>query len=505
MEQEKNESASAGTFVIATVKGDVHDIGKNIVGVVLGCNGYKVIDLGVMCEMDKILEVAKAENADFIGMSGLITPSLDEMIANVSKMEELGMTTPVLIGGATTSKLHTAVKIAPHYSGPVVQVSDASLVTGVCSGLMNPKTKDAFIADLREHQAKQLKRFAAQNQKRVPTVTIDEARAKAPACDFSLVKTPSQLGRELFPQLPVAELAEYIDWSPYFHAWELKGIFPKILSHEERGKHATELYEDALRHLDDMIAHDRVLCRAVLGLWPANSVGDDVEVYADESRGEVIENFRFLREQIVNKEDQCICLSDFVAPKASGVADYVGAFCVTAGQEIEDYAAGFKKGGDDYTAIIIQVLADRLAEASAEYCHKLVRDRWGYGSNEPFALGDSLNVPKGQIHEYNEWMIKGKYQGIRPAPGYPACPDHTEKAAIWNLLDAENLIGVGLTSSYAMNPPSSVSGYYFGHPESKYHAVRDLGKDQMEDYAQRKGMTIEEVEKWLSPSLGYEP
>ena len=263
----------------------------------------------------------------------------------------------------------------------------------------------------------------------------------------------------------------------------IKGLFPNILSHEERGPQATELYEEALRMLDDLITNERVKLRAVLGLWPANSIGDDVEVYADDSRQEVIETFHFLREQHANKQGHCICLSDFVAPKSSGQADYVGAFCVTAGQEIEDYAAEFKQKGDDYTAIIIQVLADRFAEATAEYCHKLVRDRWQYGKNEPFKFGERITAAKGEVHEHNDWMIKGGYKGIRPAPGYPACPDHTEKAAIWNLLDAENRIGVGLTSSYAMNPPSSVSGYYFGHPDCKYHAIRDLGKDQMEDYA----------------------
>jgi 5-methyltetrahydrofolate--homocysteine methyltransferase len=458
-----------------------------------------------MCECEKILEVAAKENADFIGMSGLITPSLDEMIANVSKMEALGMQTPVLIGGATTSKLHTAIKIAPHYSGPVVQVSDASLVTGVCSDLLNPKKRDGFIAELKEKQEKQRVRYAKQNQKRVEAIPLADARSRGRDLDFSNLETPSQLGVQLFEKLPAAEIVEYFDWSPFFHAWELKGIFPNILSHEERGKQATELYEEALRLLDDLVRNDRVHLRAVLGLWPANSVGDDVEVYADESRDTVVETFRFLREQHETKDGFCSCLSDFVAPKETGIADYVGAFCVTAGQEIEDYAAEFKAKGDDYTAIIIQVLADRFAEATAEYCHKMVRDIWGYGKEEPFSFGDRLQVPQGQVHEFNEWMIKGRYKGIRPAPGYPACPDHTEKAAVWDLLEAEEHIGVSLTSSYSMNPPSSVSGYYFGHRECKYITIRDIGKDQVEDYAERKGMTVADVEKWLSPSLGYEP
>lgn len=505
MEKEKDESTSAGTFVIATVKGDVHDIGKNIVGVVLGCNGYKVIDLGVMCEVDKILEVAAQENADFVGMSGLITPSLDEMITNVSKMEKLGLKTPVLIGGATTSKLHTAIKIAPHYSGPIVHVTDASLVTGVCSDLLNPKTKDAFVADLKAEQEKQRITFAAQNEKREDGLPLEDARGLAKVLDFSAINTPNKLGLELFEKLPAAEVAEYFDWSPYFHAWEMKGIFPKILHHKERGKQATELYDDALRLLDDVVSNDRVHLRAVLGIWPANSVGDDVEVYADESRASVLETFRFLRQQKATKDGRCVCLSDFVAPKSSGIADYMGAFCVTAGEEIEEYAAEFKKKGDDYTAIIVQTLADRFAEASAEYCHKLIRDRWEYGKEEPFRFGDSLTVPKGESHEFNEWMIKGQYKGIRPAPGYPACPDHTEKATLWRMLQAENLIGVSLTTSYAMYPPSSVSGFYFGHPDSYYLAIRDIEKDQVEDYAKRKGMTVEEIEKWLSPSLGYEP
>lgn len=505
MEKNKDESSSAGTFVIATVKGDVHDIGKNIVGVVLGCNGYKVIDLGVMCECEKILETAARENADFIGMSGLITPSLDEMIVNVSKMEERGMKTPVLIGGATTSKMHTAIKIAPHYSGPVVHVTDASLVTGICSNLLNPKTKDSFIAELNRQQEEHRVQFAARNEKREQGMPLADARSRAMELDFSSVETPSQLGRELFEKVSAAEVAEYFDWSPYFHAWELRGVFPRILTHKEHGKQASELYEDALRMLDDIITNDRVHLRAVLGLWPANSVGDDVEVYSDESRENVLETFHFLRRQKADREGHCLCLSDFVAPKSSGTADYIGAFCVTAGQEIEDYAAEFKNSGDDYTAIIIQALADRFAEGLAEYCHKLVRDRWGYGKEEPFAFGDRLKAPKGEAHQHNQWVIKENYNGIRPAPGYPACPDHSEKAALWNLLDAENLIGVSLTTSYAMNPPSSVSGYYFGHPESRYISIKDLAKDQIEDYAQRKGMTVEEVERWLSPSLGYQP
>ena len=503
MEKDKNESSSAGTFVIATVKGDVHDIGKNIVGVVLGCNGYKVIDLGVMCEVDKILEVAAKEKADFIGMSGLITPSLDEMITNVSKMEKLGMTTPVLIGGATTSKLHTAIKVAPHYSGPIVHVSDASLVTGVCGDLMNSKTKEDFIKNLKLQQEEHRVRFAAQNEKQEKGLSLVDARSKAKTLDFSSLHKPSQIGIEVFDKLPASEIVEFFDWSPYFHAWELKGAFPKILSHNKQGQQATELYEDGLRILDDIIKKDRVHIRAVLGIWPANSTGDDVEVYSDENRTNPLETFHFLRQQKENKEGYCECLSDFIAPKASGKMDYIGGFCVTAGQEIEDYAAEFKKNGDDYTAIIIQALADRFAEATAEYCHKLIRDRWAYGKKEPFQFGDSLKVSKGQSHEHNEWMIRGHYQGIRPAPGYPACPDHTEKGILWKLMDVEKQIGVGLTTSYAMNPPSSVSGYYFAHPDSHYMSIKNLGKDQVEDYAQRKGMDVSDVEKWLSPVLGY--
>ena len=505
MEEDKSDGAAAGTFVIATVKGDVHDIGKNIVGVVLGCNGYKVIDLGVMCECEKILEVAAKENADFIGMSGLITPSLDEMIKNVSEMEKRGMKTPVLIGGATTSKAHTAIKIAPHYSGPIAHVTDASLVTEVCGSLLNPKTKDDYIKNLEaEHEAAR-KRFAAKNEKPEEYLSIADARSKAKVLDFSTIRTPSKVGLELFERLDPAELVEYFDWAPFFQAWQLRGPFPKILTHEERGEQASELYNDALRLLDDIIKNNRVHARAVLGIWPANSVGDDVEVYSDETRSETLQTFRFLRRQKEDKDGNCACLSDFVAPKDGGKVDYLGAFCVTAGQEIEDYAAEFKKKGDDYTAIIIQSLADRFAEASAEYCHKLVRDRWGYGENEPFKFGDSLKVGKGEVHEHNEWMIKERYGGIRPAPGYPSCPDHTEKGPLWDLLDAEKLIGVGLTTSYAMNPPASVSGHYFGHADSYYAPVGRVAKDQVEDYAKRKGMTVEEAEKWLSPSLGYEP
>lgn len=505
MEKEKSESSSAGTFLIATVKGDVHDIGKNIVGVVLGCNGYKVIDLGVMQDCDTILDTAQKEGADFIGMSGLITPSLDEMIFNAKEMEKRGLKTPLLLGGATTSKAHTAIKIAPHYSGPVVHVTDASLVTGVCNQLLNPKLKDAYLKQLEvDHEAAR-KRHAEGAGSKAKYVDITTARANAPKYEYK-PQTPEILGPQLFEKLSAAEVVEYFDWSPYFHAWELRGMFPKILSHKERGKQATELYDDALRVLDDLINNDRLHLRAVLGQWHANSVGDDVEVYGDAKRKKLLQTFRFLRQQKEKVGDEpYLCLSDFIAPKDSGTTDYLGAFCVTAGMEIEDYASTFKKKGDDYTAIIIQALADRFAEASAEYCHKLVRDQSGYGKEEPFKWGESIKAPKGESHEHNEFLIKERYRGIRPAAGYPSCPEHTEKGPLWELLDAENKIGVSLTTSYAMNPPSSVSGLYFNHPEAHYFPVGRIERDQVEDYAARKGMTLEEAEKWLAPCLAYDP
>ncbi len=509
MEKEKKDSGSAGTFVIATVRGDVHDIGKNIVGVVLGCNGYKVVDLGVMCEFDKIIAAAKEHNADYIGMSGLITPSLDEMISNAKAMEKLGMKTPLLIGGATTSKAHTAIKIAPHYSGPVIHVVDASLVTGVCNQLSNEKTRDQFLVDLEETHRKARERHAMGEATSAKYLPLVEARERGLQVDWSSYEpqAPEALGVEFFEKISAEDVIQYFDWSPFFHAWQMRGNFPKILSHHQRGEEATKLYEDALRALDDLINGERVNLRALIGLWPANAVGDDVEIYSDSDRSQVMQTFRFLRQQKEKStaDEPHLCLADFVAPKESGKVDFVGAFACTAGEEIEEYAASFKKNGDDYTAILIQALADRFAEGLSEYCHKKVRDDWQFGREEGFRFGDRLEADSGSVNPHVDWMIKERYRSIRPAAGYPSAPDHTEKQGIWNLLDVEQKAGISLTTSYAMNPPSSVSGLYFAHPEARYFGVGRIARDQVEDYAARKGISVEECERWLQSDLAYEP
>ena len=508
MEEDKKDSSSAGTFVIATVRGDVHDIGKNIVGVVLGCNGYNVVDLGVMCEFDKIMAAAKEHKADFIGMSGLITPSLDEMIFNAREMEKLGLKTPLLIGGATTSKLHTAIKIAPNYSGPVIHVTDASLVTGVCNQLMNEKTRESFIVELEESHQKARERHAQGAASTAKYLSLDEARERRFQTDWETYEPalPQKFGQEFLSRIPAEEIVEYFDWSPFFHAWQMRGSFPKILSHHQRGEEATKLYEDALRVLDDLIRGDRVHLRAVVGAWPANSVGDDVDVYSDRNREEVLETLHFLRQQKekTDADQPFLSLADFVAPKDSGKIDAVGAFACTAGEEIEEYAKSFKKQGDDYTAILIQALADRFAEGLSEYCHKKVRDSWGFGQEEGFRFGERLPAQRGSVNEQVDWMIKERYRSIRPAAGYPSAPDHTEKQAIWNLLDVERQTGIGLTSSFAMNPPSSVSGLYFAHPEARYFGIGKVTREQVECYAARKGISVEECERWLQSDLSYE-
>ncbi|MEM0965391.1 MAG: vitamin B12 dependent-methionine synthase activation domain-containing protein [Verrucomicrobiota bacterium] len=509
MEDEKSESSAAGTFLIATVRGDVHDIGKNIVAVVLGCNGYKVVDLGVMCELDKILAAAEEHNADFIGMSGLITPSLDEMIVNVQEMERRGWKTPVLIGGATTSKAHTAIKIAPHFSGPVVHVTDASLVTEVCNRLGNPKTKDEFLVELEDQHQKARERHAAGSASTARYLPLAEARERRFSPDWSTFEAnlPEETGTRVLESVPAEEVVEYFDWSPFFQAWQLKGSFPKILSHHQRGEEATKLYHDALGILEELVGNERVKLRAAMGLWQANSIGDDVEVYGGSSANDLLGTFHFLRQQKEKSSstDSYLSLADFIAPVESGKRDVLGAFVCTAGFEIEEYAASFKEKGDDYTAILIQALADRFAEGLAEYCHKMIRDQINAAGAEPFRFGERLPANRGEVNPNVEWMIKEKYQGIRPAAGYPSSPDHTEKQLIWDLLQAEERTGVSLTSSYAMFPPSSVSGLYFNHPDAKYFAVGRVAKDQVEDYAARKRISVEECERWLQSDLAYEP
>lgn len=479
-----------GKFVIATVKGDVHDIGKNIVSVVLSCNNYEVIDLGVMVSCDQILNTAKDVGANIIGLSGLITPSLDEMVYNASEMERQGFDIPLLVGGATTSSAHTAIKIAPHYNGIVDHVQDASLVVGVCNDLLNPDKADDYKLELREKQKKQKARFE-ESQAKITYTPIEVARQNGFKCDWSDIEIdkPGQTGLINFNDIDLKEIINYFDWSPFFWTWELKGSFPKILDNPNWGEQARELYNDAEELLGEIINNKLFNPSAIVGIWPANSVGDDVEIYTDDKRKEVVENLHFLRQQGKRKEEQLYySLSDFIAPRSANKIDYIGGFAVTAGDKVESLSEKYKDDNDDYTSIMIKALGDRIAEALAEMIHKKVRDLWGYGKKENLS---------------NEDFISEKYRGIRPAPGYPSCPDHTEKGILWRLLDAEKHTGVSLTESYAMTPGSSVSGFYFSHPDARYFNLGKILKDQVEDYAKRKGLSVEEVEKWLQPNLGY--
>ncbi|MDQ8201593.1 methionine synthase [Pelagicoccus sp. SDUM812003] len=493
MEAEKQSAkgSSRGKVVLATVKGDVHDIGKNIVGVVLSCNNYEVIDLGVMIPCNKILDTAREVEADLVGLSGLITPSLDEMIHVASEMKRQGFTVPLLIGGATTSKAHTAIKIAQHYDPPVVHVADASLVVGVCNDLTNDDKRDAFIQELDTSQEALRQRHASGNRASAPSLTIEEARSKGFATDWEAaqIAKPSELGLKIWDDFSLEEVSSYIDWSPFFWTWELKGVYPAILSSEKYGQQATELFDDAQALLKRIIAEERFRLRGVTAFWPAQAEGDDVVLYADEQGAEEMARLHFLRQQKSKVNDETYySLADFVAPRSSGRMDYVGGFAVTAGHEVEDFARTFKTVGDDYSAILVQALGDRFAEALAEFVHKKIREQWGYGLQEELSVED---------------LIAEKYRGIRPAAGYPACPDHTEKDLLWALLDAREHTGIQLTESYAMYPGSSVSGLYFGHPRSRYFNVGKIERDQLEDYARRKGISVDVAEKWLMPNLGY--
>lgn len=487
-------SHAAGKIVMATVKGDVHDIGKNIVGIVLQCNNFEVIDLGVMVPAAKIIETAKAEKADMIGLSGLITPSLDEMSFMASELERQGLTVPLLIGGATTSRVHTAVKIDPNYrSGPVVHVNDASRAVGVASALLSPEKREAYAADIRAEYAKiSAAHFRAQADKK--RLTLKAARANAVPVDFSKVppKKPSFLGIKSFEAYDLAELAQYIDWTPFFQTWELSGRFPAILDDAKVGEAARALYDDAKTMLDRIIKEKWFTACATIGFWPANAEGDDIAVYADETRQKKVATLHTLRQQLEKREGRFnAALSDFIAPASSGVPDYVGGFVVTAGIGEDVVADRFKNANDDYSSILCKALADRLAEAFAERMHQRVRKEfWGYAPDEALSAED---------------LILEKYQGIRPAPGYPAQPDHTEKKTLFALLDAENTAGVKLTESFAMWPGSSVSGLYFSHPESFYFGVGKIERDQVEDYARRKAMVPAEIERWLAPILNYIP
>jgi len=515
MEEEKARAEAAGEatkaqgkFLIATVKGDVHDIGKNIVGVVLACNNYEVVDMGVMVACDKILAKAKEIGADVIGLSGLITPSLDEMVHVAKEMTRQGFTVPLLIGGATTSPAHSAVKVAPAYAPGVVHVLDASRVVNVVSALLSDEKKPAFMAENEAKQIKQREAFEARRNRK-PLLKLAQARARAPQFDWANIDIPKPefLGPKIFRSEPIqnpkskienqchelitlAEIITLIDWSPFFSAWELHGRYPDILTDNVVGEEATKLFADAKEMLQRIVDEKRFSPRAIMGFLPANAVGDSVEVYADESRSEIIDTFHFLRQQMEKPAKQFNhCLADYLAPKDSGRIDYLGGFAVTAGSGVETFSKSFKDAGDDYNAIMVQALGDRIAEAMAELFHQKAREYAGFGKTEDLTAQE---------------LIREKYRGIRPAPGYPACPDHTQKPQLWKLFDVENATGIILTESNAMYPASSVSGMYCHHPESKYFAVGKLAKDQVKDYANRSHRDIADVEKWLGPYLDYD-
>lgn len=478
-----------GKIILATVKGDVHDIGKNIVGVVLACNNYEVIDMGVMVSSEKILERAKLEKADLIGLSGLITPSLDEMVHVAKEMERQGFKLPLLIGGATTSRRHTAVKIAPHYSQPVVHVLDASRAVPVTTSLLSEDGKEAFVEQHRADYEALRKTHSAPRQSIVP---LEIARTRRTPIKWRPedLPTPEFTGVRVLNNFPLATLRDFIDWTPLFHAWGLKGVYPRILEHEQQGEQARQIFADANALLDKIIEKNLITARGVYGFFPANTVGDDVELYTDNTRKKVLERFRFLRQQS-NREgsEPCRSLADFIAPKETGLSDTMGAFAVTSGIGLKELCDRFRADNDDYNAIMAEAVADRLAEAFAECLHKRVRDEWGYGRAEGFSPAD---------------LIQEKYRGIRPAPGYPACPDHTEKGPLWRLLDVEANTGMLITESFAMWPGSSVSGLYFAHPESRYFSLGKIDRDQVDDYHERKGMSVAEVERWLGPNLSYD-
>ncbi|MBS0917790.1 methionine synthase [Providencia rettgeri] len=487
----KQSGSSAGKILLATVKGDVHDIGKNIVGVVLQCNNYEIIDLGVMVPCETILKTAREENVDIIGLSGLITPSLDEMVHVAKEMERQGFTLPLLIGGATTSKAHTAVKIEPNYSGPTTYVQNASRTVGVVSALLSATQKADFVARTRR-EYDTVRQQHGRRRPKTPPVALDVARANAVNIDWQNYQPPVPKFQGIQEvTASISTLRDYIDWTPFFMTWSLAGKYPRILEDEVVGSEARKLLKDANNMLDKLDKESLLTPKGIFGLFPANQVGDDVEIYTDESRSHVQVMGLNLRQQTLKTEFPNYCLSDFVAPKNSGKADYIGAFAVTGGLEEDALADEYEQQHDDYNKIMVKALADRLAEAFAEYLHQQVRRQyWGYAADENLS---------------NEELIRENYQGIRPAPGYPACPEHTEKAKIWQLLDVETQIGMKLTSSYAMWPGASVSGWYFSHPESKYFAVAQLQKDQIEDYAKRKGMSVTELERWLAPNLAYDP
>jgi 5-methyltetrahydrofolate--homocysteine methyltransferase len=477
---------------MATVKGDVHDIGKNIVGVVLQCNNYEVRDLGVMVPSAKILETAREWDADLIGLSGLITPSLEEMSFVASEMERQGFQIPLLIGGATTSRTHTAVKIEPRYHAPVVHVIDASRAVGVASALVDRERRDAFAAGIRDEYA-QVRHERGERQEREARHPIAEARANHFRIDWTgpgavRPPRPAFLGTRTIDAHPLDDLVGRIDWTPFFATWELRGAYPSILDDPTVGQAARDLHKDAVAMLQRIVDERLLTAKAVFGFWPANSVGDDIELYASDGRDEAVAVVHTLRQQMVKPPGRPnLALADFTAPRESGVADYVGAFAVTAGHGVDELVTRFEADHDDYSAILAKALADRLAEAFAERLHELVRrEFWAYSPDE---------------HLPNDAIIREEYQGIRPAPGYPACPDHTEKGTLFELLEAEQRAGIRLTESFAMWPGAAVSGYYFWHPQAHYFGLGRIGPDQLADYAERKGVDVETMARWLAPNL----
>ncbi|HHO59428.1 MAG TPA: methionine synthase, partial [Thiotrichales bacterium] len=481
-----------GKILMATVKGDVHDIGKNIVGVVLQCNNYEVIDLGVMVPAETILAEAKKHDVDIIGLSGLITPSLDEMVHMAAEMQRLGLTIPLLIGGATTSRIHTAVKIDPKYDSAAVYVPDASRAVGVAGELLSEDRRVEYIQSIKEEYEK----MRIQREKRTArrkNFSLEQARANRFKGDWEnyTPPAPSFTGIKTFDDYSLAEISDYIDWTPFFHAWELAGKYPKILSDEVVGEEATRLFNDAQKMLQQVVDEKWLQARAVIGFFPANSTGDDITLYTDDDRAEVRAVLHHLRQQMEKPADRPnSCLADFIAPQASGKKDYIGAFAVTAGIGIDEHVKRFEDDHDDYNSILLKAVADRLAEAFAELMHQRVRKEfWGYAADE------NLN---------NDELIAEKYQGIRPAPGYPACPDHTEKATLWELIEPDKNAGITITESFAMLPTAAVSGFYYSHPQAKYFGIGKILKDQVEDYAKRKEQPLPVVERWLAPVLDYD-
>ena len=490
MEEEKAGGSSQGKIVMATVKGDVHDIGKNIVGVVLGCNNYEIIDLGVMVPTDKILKTAVEENCDLIGLSGLITPSLDEMVGVATEMERRGLRLPLLIGGATTSPQHTAVKIAPKYGESTVHVHDASRAVGIVSNLLDPDRKKVFDEENRSEQARQVALFKNRQTKKLLNYEQAIANRSQIVWRAEDIAKPAFTGRQLLENVSLEELSKFIDWTFFFTAWELKGKFPKILDHPKYGEAARELYDNGRELLDRIIREKLLQANASYGFWPANSDGDDIIVYADEERSSELLRFPMLRQQAPAAEGRPNrSLADFVAPVESGLPDFIGAFAVTAGLGANDLAAEFEKDHDDYNSILTKALADRLAEAFAEMLHQRARRDWGFGDDEPLS---------------NDELIAERYRGIRPAFGYPACPDHQPKRELFDLLGARDA-GLDLTESLAMTPAASVSGLYFGHPDARYFTVGRIERDQVKSYAGRLGQEVDETERWLRPNLAYDP